>query len=35
MKKFDGILGMEHGNFKPGKEGEKALIEAYRKVDRV
>lgn len=30
---FDGILGMEHGNAQPGKEGEMALIEAYRSVD--
>ena len=28
-KGFKGILGMEHGNAKPGKEGELALIEAY------
>jgi hydroxypyruvate isomerase len=27
------IIGMEHGNSKPGKEGELAVIEAYRKVD--
>ncbi|MGM0943846.1 MAG: hydroxypyruvate isomerase family protein [Bacteroidota bacterium] len=32
-KGFKGILGMEHGNALPGKEGELALIEAYRKVD--
>ena len=32
-KGFDGILGMEHGNFHPGKEGEKALLAAYREVD--
>ncbi len=32
-KGFKGIVGMEHGNSKPGAEGEKALIEAYRKVD--
>jgi hydroxypyruvate isomerase len=32
-KGFDGILGMEHGNAIPGKEGELALIDAYRKVD--
>ncbi|MCS6967769.1 MAG: TIM barrel protein [Cytophagales bacterium] len=32
-KGYKGILGMEHGNSKPGKEGERALIEAYRKVD--
>src|SRR5690606_19742186 len=25
------IIGMEHGNSKPGKEGERAVIEAYRK----
>ncbi len=32
-KGFDGVVGMEHGNSKPGKEGEKALIAAYREVD--
>lgn len=32
-KNFSGILGMEHGNFSPGKEGEMALIKAYREVD--
>lgn len=32
-KGFQGILGMEHGNFKPDKEGELALINAYKKVD--
>ena len=32
-KGFTGVSGMEHGNAKPGKEGELALIEAYRKVD--
>jgi hydroxypyruvate isomerase len=32
-KGFTGILGMEHGNALPRKEGELALIEAYRKVD--
>lgn len=32
-KEFKGILGMEHGNSIPGKEGELALIEAYAKVD--
>lgn len=29
-KGFTGILGMEHGNSQGGKEGEQALIEAYR-----
>lgn len=33
-KGFKGILGMEHGNARPGKEGEVALIEAYRESDR-
>lgn len=33
-KNFKGILGMEHGNFHPGKEGEIKLIEAYRKADK-
>jgi hydroxypyruvate isomerase len=32
-KGFKGILGMEHGNAKPGKEGEIALIKAYREAD--
>ncbi len=30
---FDGVVGMEHGNSKPGKEGEQAVIAAYREVD--
>jgi hydroxypyruvate isomerase len=29
-KGFQGVLGMEHGNSKPGKEGEQAVIAAYR-----
>jgi hydroxypyruvate isomerase len=33
QKGFDGVLGMEHGKSKPGKEGELAVIEAYRKMD--
>lgn len=32
-KGFEGILGMEHGNFRKGAEGEEALIAAYRSVD--
>ncbi len=32
-KGFKGVVGMEHGNSEPGVEGEKKLIEAYRKVD--
>lgn len=28
-KGFTGVVGMEHGNAKPGKEGEIALIDAY------
>jgi hydroxypyruvate isomerase len=32
-KGYTGILGMEHGNSMPGKEGEIALIEAYAAVD--
>lgn len=32
-KGYRGIWGMEHGNAKPGKEGEIALIKAYREVD--
>ena len=30
---FDGIMGMEHGNSRPDKVGEIAVINAYKKVD--
>lgn len=33
QKGFTGIMGMEHGNSKPGKKGELAVIEAYRSCD--
>ncbi len=32
-KGFDGVLCMEHGRSIKGEEGEKALIEAYRRAD--
>lgn len=32
-KGYKGILGMEHGNSIAGKEGEMALIKAYREAD--
>jgi hydroxypyruvate isomerase len=32
-KGYRGILGMEHGNAQKGKEGELALIKAYRESD--
>ena len=32
-KGYKGMLGMEHGNAKPGKDGELALIKAYRDAD--
>jgi hydroxypyruvate isomerase len=32
-KGFTGVYGMEHGNSRDGKEGEMAVVEAYRKVD--
>lgn len=32
-KGFKGVLGMEHGNSKQGKEGELAVIEAYKVSD--
>jgi hydroxypyruvate isomerase len=32
-KGYKGILGMEHGNKNPGKEGENYLIKAYRDSD--
>lgn len=34
-KGYRGVWGMEHGNSKPGKEGELALIKAYRECDIV
>jgi hydroxypyruvate isomerase len=32
-KGFTGVIGMEHGNSKRGKEGERAVIDAYRYCD--
>lgn len=32
-KGYKGVMGMEHGNAKAGKEGELAVIAAYRKED--
>jgi hydroxypyruvate isomerase len=32
-KGYTGLLGMEHGKSLPGKEGELALIKAYREAD--
>jgi len=32
-KGYDGPVGMEHGNAKPGKEGERAVIHAYVQAD--
>lgn len=32
-KGFKGVLGMEHGNSKEGKEGEQAVIDAYKHED--
>lgn len=32
-KGYRGVMGMEHGNAKEGKEGELALIQAYRESD--
>ena len=33
QKGYTGVLGMEHGNSLAGKEGEMALIKAYREAD--
>ncbi len=33
QKGFDGVVGMEHGNAMRGREGERAVIEAYRWAD--
>jgi hydroxypyruvate isomerase len=32
-KGWKGVIGMEHGISRPGKEGEAALVRAYREVD--
>lgn len=32
-KGYAGVLGMEHGNSRAGKEGERAVIDAYRACD--
>lgn len=32
-KAFKGVLGMEHGNSRPEKVGEQAVIDAYKQVD--
>ena len=30
---FTGVVGMEHGNSRPGREGERAVIDAYVAAD--
>lgn len=32
-KGYKGVMGMEHGNSRPGKEGEMRVIQAYRETD--
>ncbi len=32
-KGFRGVMGMEHGNSRPGRAGERAVLDAYRSVD--
>jgi len=32
-KGFTGVIGMEHGNSQPGREGEQAVIDAYVQSD--
>ena len=32
-KGYTGVVGMEHGNSKPGVDGERAVVEAYRTAD--
>lgn len=32
-KGYKGVMGMEHGNSRPGKEGEMRVIQAYRESD--
>ncbi|MGE3314279.1 MAG: TIM barrel protein [Planctomycetaceae bacterium] len=31
---YDGLFGMEHGNSAPGIEGERAVVAAYRRLER-
>lgn len=33
QKGFKGVVGMEHGNSRGGKQGERAVIDAYRAAD--
>src|SRR5690606_21481749 len=33
QKGYDGLIGMEHGQSIPGKDGEQAIIDAYLKAD--
>ncbi len=32
-KGYAGVIGMEHGNSRPGPDGDRAVIEAYRRSD--
>ncbi|MEM9415554.1 MAG: TIM barrel protein [Planctomycetota bacterium] len=32
-KGYEGVIGMEHGNSRRGREGERAVIDAYKEVD--
>jgi hydroxypyruvate isomerase len=32
-RKYNEVISLEHGQSKPGKEGELAIIKAYREVD--
>ena len=34
LKGFTGVVGMEHGNSRPGREGERAVVDAYIAADR-
>jgi hydroxypyruvate isomerase len=33
-KGFQGVLGMEHGQSRPGRDGEQAVLDAYRACDQ-
>jgi hydroxypyruvate isomerase len=33
-KGFTGVIGMEHGQSRPGRDGERAVIDAYRACDQ-
>jgi hydroxypyruvate isomerase len=33
-RRYEGVIGMEHGNSLAGRPGEERLVAAYREIDR-